>query len=54
MAEIFQDDILHAAADLSDKAQERLGFDKDWEVVYNAIIRTLNEVMGEPDFRSYN
>lgn len=53
--EIFQDDILHTAADLSDKAQEKLRFkDEDWEIVYNEIIETLNKVMGSPDFGSYN
>lgn len=52
--EVFQDDILHVSADLADKAQEKLGFeDKDWEVVYNSLIKTLNEIMGEPEYRSY-
>lgn len=53
--EVFQDDILNVSADLADKAQAKLGFeDKDWEIVYNSLIKTLNEVMNEPDFKSYN
>ena len=55
MTEITQDDILHTAADLADKAQKRLGFhDEQWEIVYTKIINVLNEIFENPDFSNYN
>lgn len=52
--DIYMDDVINVSANLTNKAAESLHLDdKSWEKVYNKLIEVLEEVCGNPEYRSY-